>query len=76
MSDAFDELPIYLKAIRAERKLGLREVEKQSGISHATLSRIENGHDFDIPNTRKLCVWLGLKLTLVPERTPTHDQDT
>lgn len=33
----------YIKALRKEKKLSLRELGKQSGISNAYISQIENG---------------------------------
>lgn len=38
--------------------ISLRDAENQSGISAATLSRIERGAIPDLETFRKLCIWL------------------
>ena len=38
---------------------GIREAAKEVGISHATLSRVENGKIPDLDTFGKICVWLG-----------------
>lgn len=37
------EVGLYIKKIREERKLSLRQLSERSGVSHAYLSQIENG---------------------------------
>ena len=39
---------------------GIREVAKEIGISHATLSRVERGYLPDLETFRKTCEWLGV----------------
>ncbi len=39
---------------------GIREVAKEIGISHATLSRVERGLLPDLETFRKVCAWLEL----------------
>jgi transcriptional regulator with XRE-family HTH domain len=56
---------------RGER--GVREVAKEIGISHATLSRVERGHLPDMKNYEKICKWLGIDMAAVkgmPEAAP------
>ncbi len=40
---------------------GVREVAKEIGISHATLSRVEKGFHPDLLNYQKICRWLGVE---------------
>jgi transcriptional regulator with XRE-family HTH domain len=39
---------------------GVREVAKEIGISHATLSRVERGFHPDLENYQKITRWLGV----------------
>ena len=39
---------------------GVREVAREIGISHATLSRVERGFHPDLENYQKITRWLGL----------------
>ena len=59
-----DKLPIatMLWAYRTLERIGVRELAKRTGISSATLSRIENGHIMDAVTLTRLTTWmLGLK---------------
>lgn len=51
-------LGMHLKKKRGDK--GIREVAKEIGISHATLSRIENGKLPDIETFKKICEWLTI----------------
>ena len=44
---------------------GIREVAREIGISHATLSRVERGHLPDLENYQKICKWLGVDVSTV-----------
>lgn len=44
---------------------GIREVAREIGISHATLSRVERGHLPDLENYQKICKWLGIDIAAV-----------
>lgn len=44
---------------------GVREVAREIGISHATLSRVESGHLPDLENYQKICTWLGVEVAHV-----------
>src|SRR5258708_10388821 len=44
---------------------GIREVAKEIGISHATLSRVERGHLPDLENYQKICKWMGIDMSVV-----------
>ena len=43
---------------RAMSELGVREVAKEIGISHGTLSRIERGEAMDGLTLTKILIWL------------------
>lgn len=51
-------LPVRLKAHRAARHLSQREVAKRSGISFATVSRIEAGEDHLVSNLIAIAAYL------------------
>jgi transcriptional regulator with XRE-family HTH domain len=42
-------------------KRGVREVAREIGISHATLSRVERGFHPDLENYQKITRWLGIE---------------
>jgi HTH-type transcriptional regulator, competence development regulator len=51
-----------LKELRRERVLSLRELEERSGVTYATIWRIEDGRQGAHPRTvRKLADALGVK---------------
>ena len=55
-----------IKAKRRERKIGLRDAAKESGVSASTLSRLERGIFTKMPDTEtlsSLCHWLGTSLS-------------
>lgn len=43
---------------RYANRIGVREVAKEIGTSHATLSRIERGENFDADTMAKIMLWL------------------
>ncbi len=53
-----EELSLKLKQKRGNR--GVREVAKEIGIGHATLSRIEAGKQPDLDTFTKICKWLEI----------------
>jgi transcriptional regulator with XRE-family HTH domain len=52
-------LGVLLRAWREHRRMGLRETAKIIGISHATLSRIENGKPTNGVILWKVLTWLN-----------------
>ena len=62
------DLPLLLEYERKKRKLSLRDVEDEIGISHATLSRIERGYAFDILSLEKIVAWLNLEVQLAEKK--------
>ena len=65
-----DQLGAELRRHRKSRDLSLRDVEGETGISAATLSRVERGSTPDIEVVRKLAAWLGLIVSAVEDATP------
>lgn len=55
-----DQLGAELGRQRQERDLSLRDVEELTGISAATLSRIERGSTPELAVLEKLAPWLGV----------------
>jgi len=53
---SIQEFADQLSKARAGR--GVREVAREIGISHATLSRVENGNQPDLDTFQKICAWL------------------
>lgn len=43
---------------RATHQIGMRELAKETGISSATLSRVERGHAMDADTLLKFWTWL------------------
>lgn len=55
-----NKIVLLAERLRAQRLgKGVREVAKEIGVSHATLSRVENGKIPDLETFSKLCLWLG-----------------
>lgn len=52
-------LGVVLRAWRESQRMGIREAAKTIGISHATLSRIENGKPTDGATLWRLMCWLN-----------------
>jgi len=59
-------LAVLLKGTRESRKLNLREVAAQTGISSSTLSRIERVEaEPDLRTVRAIVSWLGIPMERV-----------
>jgi transcriptional regulator with XRE-family HTH domain len=54
------QLGSMLKAERRSRRLSLRDVSDETGVSINTLSRVERGHLPDLKNYLLLVDWLGV----------------
>lgn len=53
----------FSSTLRRKRgNLPLRQVEQESGVSIATLSRLEKGGEPDFTTYVKLCRWMGVSL--------------
>ena len=59
-SDAVKE-KMFSQMARERRRIGVREIAEEIGISAATLSRVENGKTPDIETVFKVCIWLDRK---------------
>src|SRR5437868_6976258 len=58
-----ENLGLLVRKKRGDR--GIRAVAEEVGISHSTLSRVEQGHLPDLENYQKICRWLGLEVAAV-----------
>ena len=73
---AIEELGDELRRKREELRWSLRRVEEASGISAATLSRIERGSSPDLPIVEKLAAWLGVVVHAAgDERVPIRSDE-
>jgi len=59
-------LGVLLRAWREKERMGIREAAKQIGISHATLSRIENGKATDGQTLWRVLNWLNGPVSTLP----------
>jgi transcriptional regulator with XRE-family HTH domain len=71
------DLAEELRRRREKDKLSLRDLEELTGVSAATLSRIERGRTPDLPVVAKLAEWLGLSIQTggKPSKTGQSDED-
>jgi len=58
-----------LKAERRSRRLSLRDVSDETGVSVNTLSRVERGHLPDLKNYQRLVDWLGVPADIFLDNT-------
>jgi len=63
------QLGAMLKAERRSRRLSLRDVSDETGVSINTLSRVERGHLPDLKNYQRLVDWLGVPADTFLEST-------
>jgi transcriptional regulator with XRE-family HTH domain len=66
-----ENLGRLLQEKRGDR--GIREVAREIGISHATLSRVERGHLPDLENYRKICKWMEIDISAVTGMASTKE---
>jgi transcriptional regulator with XRE-family HTH domain len=60
MPEPIANLGAILRARRREKRLSLRDLADQTGVSFNTLSRVERGHIPDIKNFQRIVDWLEL----------------
>jgi len=60
MTEPLSQLGVRLKARRREKRLSLRDLADQTGVSFNTLSRVERGHVPDLKNFRRIVDWLEI----------------
>ena len=71
------ELSGALKAERRKRRLSLREVSYETGISVNTLSRVERGYLPDLKNYQRIADWLGVSAdTFLETNAPENSAGT
>jgi transcriptional regulator with XRE-family HTH domain len=71
------ELSGALKAERRKRRLSLREVSYETGISVNTLSRVERGYLPDLKNYQRITDWLGVPAdTFLESSSPENSAGT
>jgi transcriptional regulator with XRE-family HTH domain len=60
MPEPTANLAAILKARRREKRLSLRDLADQTGVSFNALSRVERGHIPDLKNFRRIVDWLEM----------------
>lgn len=60
MTDPIANLASTLRAERRARRLSLRDLADETGVSFNTLSRVERGHVPDLKNFQRIVDWLGV----------------
>jgi transcriptional regulator with XRE-family HTH domain len=63
-----------LKERRRHKRLSLRDLADQTGVSFNTLSRVERGHVPDLRNLRRIADWLEVPMEMFIE--PSADAST
>jgi transcriptional regulator with XRE-family HTH domain len=58
-ADLIEDLPKWLTIIRASRRLSLREIAEQTGLSIPAVSRAEQGLHNYTDTTVRILRWLG-----------------
>jgi len=66
---SIDQLGAELRRKRAETKMSLRDAEQKTGISAATLSRVERGGKPDVGIIEKLAAWLDVNVRAAGDET-------
>ncbi len=56
--EVLDTLPIIMRNARRARRLSVREVARQAGLSFSTVSRMENAEEFTSVSLRAVLAWL------------------
>jgi transcriptional regulator with XRE-family HTH domain len=70
-----DQLGAEIKRRREGEGLSLRDVERDTGISAATLSRIERGSKPEFAVIQRLAHWLGVNVVTAGEQASTVRTD-
>jgi len=66
-----------LKAERRSRRMSMRDVRDETGVSVNTLSRVERGHLPDLKNYHRIVDWLGVTAdTFLQTRQPESPRGT
>jgi transcriptional regulator with XRE-family HTH domain len=70
-----DQLGAELRRKRSKEELSLRDAEAETGISAATLSRIERGSVPDTLIIERLAKWLEINVTTAGQMSPSVKTD-
>jgi len=62
-----EDLPVIVRSVRRARRLSLREMADQSGVSFNTITRLEHGAACSIRSAAALLLWLDEAPAPVPE---------
>jgi transcriptional regulator with XRE-family HTH domain len=60
MTEPLSQLGVLLKKRRRQKRLSLRDLADETGVSFNTLSRVERGHIPDLVNFRRIVDWLEI----------------
>lgn len=58
LAQVITDLPIIVHAARRMRRLSVRGLAEEVGVSPMTISRVENGREIEGPTMRALLLWL------------------
>lgn len=64
---SMEQLGAFLKQYRRARGLTQNDYAEMLGISHATLSALENGRSVSTLTLERALQWLGLRLVVLPK---------
>jgi len=69
LAQVIQNMPVIVRSARRTRRLSLRAVAEQTGLSFMTIRRIESGNDFDSGTLVTLLRWLDGSLTTPESHT-------
>lgn len=49
--------------VSGDKQWSIREIAKQSGVTHVCVHRAMKGNNLDVDNILRLCDWMGVPLT-------------
>ncbi len=58
LAQVISDLPVIVRAARRMRRLSMRSLADEVGVSHSTIYRVENGQEIAGPTVRLLLLWL------------------
>ena len=58
LAQVISDLPVIVRAARRMRRLSVRALADEVGVSPMTISRVENGREAEGPTLRLLLLWL------------------
>lgn len=57
-AEVLDQLPVILLNARRARRMSLRQVAAETGLSFSTITRVENGEEHSSVSLRAILQWL------------------